>query len=83
MIADLTEDYLEDATYCTNCNRPPVELIGQCEPFIMCGIEVGPREYGTYLWCPECGKKTVAYTNPQGAYKEWNEVINKGGQSNE
>lgn len=73
----LKEDYLDDATPCITCDRVPIERIGQCEPFIMCGIEVGPRGYGTYLWCPTCGKKTVAYTNPQLAFKSWNEVVNK------
>ena len=72
----LNEEYLTDATVCIDCGCEPSELIGRCEPFIIFGIEVGPRDYGTYLQCPNCGKKTSANTNPQLAYKEWNENVN-------
>lgn len=82
MVDTTNNDYLDDATPCITCNREPTEMIGQCEPFIIFGIEVGPRDYGTYLRCPTCGKKTVACTNPQEAYKEWNEVVNKKEETN-
>lgn len=70
------EDYLEDATPCTECGKIPFERIEKCPPIIICGIETDAG-YGTQLICMKCKKKTVAYPNPQDAFRAWNERVNK------
>lgn len=68
-------EYLDDATPCTECGVEPVERIGRSHPIIICGVSLGGN-YGTMLICPECKKRTNAYQNPQDAYREWNEALN-------
>lgn len=70
------DEYLKDATPCTECGIEPTELVGALEPFIICGIPIGQTDYGTYLRCRKCGKRTVASSNIQDAYRLWNEKIN-------
>lgn len=73
------KEYLEDATPCTECGAEPSELIAQSYPIVICGVSLRSF-YGTVLKCPKCGKRTNAFQNPQEAYRDWNENINKGGK---
>lgn len=72
----MKEEYIEDATPCTECGVEPFERIAKCPPIIICGVPLN-CDYGTMLICGKCGKRTVAYSNPQGAYRAWNEEINQ------
>lgn len=72
----MKEEYLDDATPCTECDLYPVERVEKAHPFYLCGIPIDGG-YGTCLICRECGKKTSAYENVQDAYKDWNENINR------
>ena len=72
----MLEEYLEDATPCTECGTEPYERIDRCPPLIICGIGLNSG-YGTMLRCGKCGKQTVAYSNPQDAYRAWNEDVNR------
>lgn len=72
----MNEEYLDDATPCTECDLYPFERAEKCPPIYLCGIPVDGG-YGTCLICGRCKKKTVAYPNIQDAYKSWNENINR------
>ena len=72
------KEYLEDATPCLECGIEPNEIIDKTYPIVICGIPLNSG-YGTVLRCPKCKKRTNAYTNPQEAYRSWNEKINKNG----
>lgn len=69
--------YLEDAVPCPDCGKVPYERIGECAPFVLCGIPLAGAGYGTYLVCGGCGKRTQAYSKPWQAYLDWNERYSK------
>ena len=64
--------YLDDAVPCPDCGKIPHERIGRCDPFIICGIPVNGAQYGTYLVCGGCGKRTLTFSKPWEAYLDWN-----------
>lgn len=69
------EEYLKDAVPCSICGIEPNEYVERGDILILRGIPI-VSSYGTQLICPKCNKHTHIYSNPQLAFKEWNEVLN-------
>ena len=58
------------------CGTTPRERIGEGFPLVICGIPTHTT-IGTYLYCPNCGKRTNAFREPYEAYNAWNKAANR------
>lgn len=56
---------------CEKCGGEGVERIGQGFESYICGIPVG-HQFGTYIWCKQCGHRTDSYDEPWKAIRSWN-----------
>lgn len=56
---------------CEKCGGEGVERIGQGFESYICGIPVG-HQFGTYIWCKQCGHRTDSYDEPWEAIRSWN-----------